>query len=247
MQKEDKSILKLNMFMMIILVLSLFAAVIKLFVGFDIDEAYAVSMPYRLLQGDYLFLDMWEVHQTSSILPAFFIAIYKMFVPKLTGIVLYLRVVATLIHGGISFLLYVFMKKRMKQAHAFLVGIIYFNFLPKWMINLDFSMQQLWFFTLTLICLYTAMYEKVNSKLWYTMCGVCLAAAVLAYPGMVFLYPAFISIILKNKSKFNNVISLTCGCAIMAIIFLGAIWLHMPFQEFMKAIPMVFFRRLTPV
>ena len=56
----------------VLVLLSVFAGVTKIFTGFDIDEAYALAIPYRVLQGDRLFADMWEVHQTSFILPYLF-------------------------------------------------------------------------------------------------------------------------------------------------------------------------------
>ena len=62
MQFEDKKIK--NGILWILILLSVVAAVNQLLIGFDIDEGYAVSMPFRLLQGDHLFADMWEVHQT---------------------------------------------------------------------------------------------------------------------------------------------------------------------------------------
>ena len=71
MQFEDKKIK--NGILWILILLSVVAAVNQLLIGFDIDEGYAVSMPFRLLQGDHLFADMWEVHQTSALLPAAFL------------------------------------------------------------------------------------------------------------------------------------------------------------------------------
>lgn len=240
MQMVDEKKQKWNNFMGLLLSLSLIAAIIKLFIGFDIDEAYAVSMPYRLLQGDHLFLDMWEVHQTSSFLPAAFIGIYQRFVPNLTGVVLYLRVIATIIHGGISLFLYFFFQKRIKQSYAFFIGILYFNFLPKWMMNLDFSMQQLWFFTLTLVCFYIAMYEAHKKTKWYLLTGISLSMAVLAYPGMVLIYPALMIQMVKNKSKINNYISFNCGCGLMAALFLGYVMMNMSVKQLLQAVPMVF-------
>ena len=72
MQFEDKKIK--NGILWILILLSVVAAVNQLLIGFDIDEGYAVSMPFRLLQGDHLFADMWEVHQTSALLPAAFLS-----------------------------------------------------------------------------------------------------------------------------------------------------------------------------
>ena len=35
----------------------------QIFVGLEIDEVYALSLGFRLVQGDRLFATMWEPHQ----------------------------------------------------------------------------------------------------------------------------------------------------------------------------------------
>ena len=67
----------------IMIALSLIATVIKIWTGFDIDEAYALALPYRGLQGDRLFAEMWEVHQTSYLIPFLFMKLYSVMVPSL--------------------------------------------------------------------------------------------------------------------------------------------------------------------
>ena len=70
MQFEDKKIK--NGILWILILLSVVAAVNQLLIGFDIDEGYAVSMPFRLLQGDHLFADMWEVTRLPRFCPQLF-------------------------------------------------------------------------------------------------------------------------------------------------------------------------------
>ena len=103
MQFEDKKIK--NGILWILILLSVVAAVNQLLIGFDIDEGYAVSMPFRLLQGDHLFADMWEVHQTSALLPAAFLWLFYQATGSTAYMVLYLRIVATLLHLGMTVLI----------------------------------------------------------------------------------------------------------------------------------------------
>lgn len=59
------------------------------------------------------------------------------------------------------------------------------------MMDLDFSMLQLWFFTLFLIFFIAG--EKCDGRksvISFLFAGLALAVDVLAYPGMVLLYPA---------------------------------------------------------
>lgn len=232
---------KRNIIFICLLILSLIATVTKLFIGFDIDEAYAVVMPFRLLQQDRLFGDMWEVHQTSSFLPYLFIALFCRITGGVTYLVLYLRIVATVIHLLMSLWVYRVLKPWVSRYGTLFLALVYYNFLPKWMINLDFSMQQLWFMTISLIFLFYGL--RKCGKGWYFLCGIALAFAVLAYPGMVLLYPVYLVIVWKkekNKSGINNCLLITAGCAITAVIFFACVLSHMSPGDLLQSIPMVF-------
>jgi len=233
-----------NFIWMTLLILSVIASVIKVFVGFDIDEGYAVSMPYRLLQGDRMFLDMWEVHQTSSFLPALFLVVFYKITDATIGSVVYLRIVATIVHAGLSVAVYNRLKKHCTGAWAILLALLYFNLLPKWLISLDFSMQQVWGLTLVMLLLAREV-ETARGRYAFWM-GIVLAATVLAYPGMVLSYPALvlsICILHKNediKTRFNKCALLTLGCALMALLFFVYVLSAMGLKEFIESIPMVF-------
>lgn len=234
----------------VLILLSLVAAVIKLFVGFDIDEAYAVAMPYRLCQMDILFRDMWEVHQTSSIFPFLFVWPFVRLTGGTTYLVLYLRCVATILHAAMAFLMYRFIHREYFQRTeegripAILAGLIYFNMLPKWLISLDFSMQQIWFLTLLLVCLYYG--HKNDKKIWFLGAGAALAMDVLAYPGMVLLFPVTLLLLLldrntaEKRKKIVNCLFFTAGCGILAVVFLTYIISKVGVTDFLKSIPYVF-------
>lgn len=234
----------------ILIVLSVIAGATKIFTGFDIDEAYALAIPYRVLQGDRLFADMWEVHQTSFLLPFLFMKLFYFLTGEMTGVVLYMRVMATLLQLCMSILVYGSVKRffGMKKEYALLLGLAYYNFLPKWMINLDFSMEQLWFFTLFIICMFCAGIfdgRKQNGgrrRLWMAASGLMLALDVLAYPGMVVLYPVTVFLLLfKRKSgKWADVLSLTAGCFVAAVLFFVYIFRYMSPGELLEAVPKVF-------
>lgn len=227
----------------IVILLSVLAMGIKVFVGFDIDEGYAISMPQRLLNGDHLFLDLWEVHQTSSFLPAFFMFLFEKITKSTTGIVLYLRIVASLIHLGMTWLVYRGLGN-VEWKWRMLLSLLYLNFLPKWMISIDFSMQQIWGLTLTTCFLHQTI---VSRKKWIAfMTGLALAFTVLAYPGMVVLYPVILTVICscigntKIKSKINICAYVTAGCAVSAFFFFAYLLMHMSVSQLLASIPLVF-------
>ena len=244
MQFEDKKIK--NGILWILILLSVVAAVNQLLIGFDIDEGYAVSMPFRLLQGDHLFADMWEVHQTSALLPAAFLWLFYQVTGSTAYMVLYLRIVATLLHLGMTVLIYRKTRKYLTADWSLLFALMYLNLLPKWIISLDFSMQQVWGLTLLFTCL---LEERGTEKkqLWHDfLAGLSLAFTVLAYPGMVLLYPAVLVTIcmcnkaLSGKDKCRKCLLFTAGCAISAVVFLLYVLLFMPVSDFLSGIPKVF-------
>ena len=244
MQFEDKKIK--NGILWILILLSVVAAVNQLLIGFDIDEGYAVSMPFRLLQGDHLFADMWEVHQTSALLPAAFLWLFYQVTGSTAYMVLYLRIVATLLHLGMTVLIYRKTRKYLTADWSLLFALLYLNLLPKWIISLDFSMQQVWGLTLLFTCL---LEERGTEKkqLWQDfLTGLSLAFTVLAYPGMVLLYPAVLVMIcmcnkaLSGKDKCRKCLLFTAGCAVCAVVFFLYILLFMPVADFLSGIPKVF-------
>ena len=48
----------------------------SIFTDFDVDSEYAIAMAYRMIKGDRMVAQMWEPHQTSAFLCAFFMKIY---------------------------------------------------------------------------------------------------------------------------------------------------------------------------
>lgn len=230
--------------------LSIFASVTKIFVGFDIDEGYALALPYRFLQGDRLFTEMWEVHQTSAVFAAVVLKPFLVLSGSNQGIVLYSRIVSTLIHLVISIFCYRTFRLFLSKKQAGYLALIYYNFLPKWMMNVDFSMQLIWFFMLCMLCLLMGEYNKQHQKDsemygWIFLSGVSLAFLVLGYPTMVFLYPVYVILFLTrsqwNKVQRRNAVwALTLGCGIMALLFLGYLFSYMSPAQLFENIPHVF-------
>lgn len=248
LRKSEKCIL------ILLLVLSAAAAVSKIWVGFDIDEGYAISMPQRLVNGDHLFRDMWEVHQTSSFLPALFLWVFEKITGGTEGVAIYLRIVATVLH---LLMTGVFLRtlSKLEVRWRCMLCLVYFNFLPKWIISLDFSMQQIWGITLVIYLL--RRMADTNKMRYCFGTGLALAFTVLAYPGMVVLYPVVLlcCILLpldvqgiekeKVKSKINKLainkcMMVTLGCAFPALLFFIYVLSHMSLQDLLQSIPLVF-------
>lgn len=255
--KEFKTITAKKVVLAVLILFSVIAGVTKVLTGFDIDEAYALAIPYRVLQGDRLFEDMWEVHQTSFLIPYLFMKLYRMITGSMDGIVLFTRIVASVIHLVLSLVVYDCLKDFVAVSFpvsagnegsdngkwlAALAALMYYNFLPKWMMNMDFSMLQLWFFTLFLVCLGRAYAFKKREMVRMFAAGLMLAMDVLAYPGMLLVYPAVLVLLClsKRKEKWRDMLSLTGGCLAAAVIFFACIFRYMSVSELVDAISHIF-------
>ncbi|MBO6015435.1 MAG: hypothetical protein J6P60_02465, partial [Lachnospiraceae bacterium] len=95
----------------LLLIASILAAVAKILVGFDIDEGYALALPYRFLMGDRLFTQMWEVHQTSALFASVILYPFIRITGTTTCLVLYVRIVCTLLHLLVSACVYLTLKR----------------------------------------------------------------------------------------------------------------------------------------
>lgn len=229
----------------VLIILSILAAISKILVGFDIDEGYAVVMPYRLLQGDTFLKDMWEVHFTSSILPAIIIKIIVSITGSINYLVLNLRILSTILHLIFSIWVYSFIRKEKGKKAAILTALLYFNFLPKWLINFDFSMQLIWGMTAMLLLFYEALWHNeviFKKNVLIFLAGIVLAMTVLGYPTTALLYPVGVWPLIKkdNKKKAQGILWFTLGCTVMALFFLGYLLSYMKPNEIIESIPFVF-------
>mgnify|MGYP004587796251 CR=1 FL=1 len=122
-KKNFATVLLHNLWKYLLLAASIVATVKIIFFGFDIDEQYAVSMAYRLVQGDRMFLEMWEPHQTSAFFSAAFLWLYMQLFHTLKYSVLFLRIVGVVTQLLISILTYRTFRKFVTENTAFVIAV----------------------------------------------------------------------------------------------------------------------------
>lgn len=217
----------------LLIILSIFAAVKMLFFAFGLDEEYQLVMAYRNVKGDRLFLTMWEPHQTSAFLCALLMRPY-LAVAGTTGVVIWLRLWGTLIHLGVSFYLYRVLRRMVNGDSAFLLGLIYFNTIPKQIMLPEFGIMQVWF--LTLLSLFLIQYYDTNvrnggtdgdtcagSRKYLILASFALVLEVLSYPSCAVLYLLVLWIIRRRSGKrwLADMGVVTGVCGICGVVYLG--------------------------
>ncbi len=263
MQKGQKKALTIvkNITKCLLLLLSVAAIIKTCLVSLDIDESYAIAQAYRMAVGDRMFADMWEPHQMSAFGAAIFIKPFLWVMQgSTTGIVIYLRVIGTVLHLLVGWWLYRVAAKRTSPDVAFIAAMLHLNFLPKWIQVPEFELMQYWF-VLGLFLTMLSWSETANDEntirylpkwvrradFWALLSGVLLFATMMTYPTMILLYPVYaVAFFGVQKGSINirkrvRGMLLYTGCTIViGILFLLYLRSYMTIPEFMDNVGFIF-------
>ena len=243
------------------------AAIKVIFVDYALDEEYQVVMAYRRLAGDYLFDAMWEPHQTSAFACVWLMRLFLAVTGSTTGVVLFLRVCTTLVQSVLARWLYRVCCHYTRREYAFLLGLSYFNIIPKLIQIPEFSNLQLWFFTVIVLSLMqyyetdkdNVIGDNIKQKLWLILAGTGMAFEVLSYPSCLVLFPFFlICIFVQSKRKkdasgaaggswraLKDCLIFSGVCGVDALIWLGYVLHHISLSTFLRNVGYVLAFDLT--
>lgn len=227
----------------VLLAVSVLAALKVIFVDYTLDEEYQIVMAYRRLAGDSLFGTMWEPHQTSAFACVWLMRLFRAVTGGTTGVVLFLRVCTTGIQVILSAWLCRVLRGYLRGEYAFLLGLCYFNIVPKIIQIPEFSNLQVWFFTIIVLSL--IRYDETRRRRWLLWAGAGMAFEVLAYPSCLLLFPLFlISIFLRSggrkkdggnrKGAVGDCLIFAGVCGGSALIWLGYVLYHVPPEAFLR-------------
>lgn len=206
-----------------LLILLAAASVVKtLFVGLEIDEEYALSLGWRLIQGDTLFYTMWEPHQLSALADAALMWPYWAITGTTTGILLYMRIVTLVLKALLSIWFYHTMRRTLTPRTAFLTALALFVYTPKWFLAPDYISQQFHFTLAAFLCFY-GYYADGCKKLWRLVPGgIFLSLSVLAFPQSAFAAPVYLigMFLLGRRAGEKRVLGLPAG---MLVTFLTCV------------------------
>ncbi len=220
------------------ILLSLLATIKICFFGLNIDEEYAITMSYRLATGDSMFQTMWEPHQTSGFISAFFIRVFIVLTGGTDYLVIYLRIIGAIIQAGISIFLYRTGKLYFTQNASFVAAIFFYNTLPKWIQVPEFTNLLIYFSVLSFLCLLRYYHSSKNNRLWLVGAGISLSGLVLSYPSCILAIPAYLlgMFIINRKNFLKDIVMLLGTCTILALGYLIYFLTKMSPSEFLYGI-----------
>lgn len=211
-------ITKKRVIVVVLIILTLIATISKITHGFDIDEGYAISLGLRLLKGDRLIVDLWDPYQFSAVFMVPFLKIYYNIFHSFEGIVFFTRSCSVLIQFITSMVIYLeFKKETRNNFFSFLLAIVFFNFLPKQIQNIDHAFLLMNFSILFLICFYE--YKKNNKLPNLVGTSIFYCGMILAYPTQIIIFPIILVFLaMQNKNKFKHLSLFIITCCIFGVI-----------------------------
>lgn len=204
----------------IVLVLGSFLINIKnIFTSCQIDAEYQVTMAYRLLQGDKMFSQMWEPHQTSAFFLAFFEWIFLKITKSTAGILVYANVIGIFCRTMVGFCVYMTFRRFSDRAAAVASLLFVLNANPKDVVLPDFANMQVWFGLLLMCCL--ICYFELRRLYWLILGAGCLCLQVLSYPSCILIWlPCVILIGMYSGKKGRDLSVFTGVCGIGGLVWL---------------------------
>ena len=181
-----------RVFILAIVILSLLACVKSIFFGLNIDEEYAVTMAYRMVGRDDMFYTMWDPHQTSGFLCAFFIKVFLLLTGGNTDyMIIYLRFVGMLIHAGVCVYVYRGLRHVCSKYYAFLLSVLCFSILPKWILVPEFSNMLLWVTLSIMASFLQIQFSKSVHVSHFIILGVLTCIGILTYPSFLLCFVVY--------------------------------------------------------
>lgn len=213
----------------------------KIFVDFNVDGEYAITMSYRLAMGDHMFSQMREPHQTSAFLLAFFIKLWMLATGTTTGIVLYLNTVSVIIKFLVTLFLYRTLKKYSDNKIAFFATIFFAALEAKSYVLLDFSNMQI-YSSVLLFCFLLRHLQDHEDRKWLCLAAISLCLEVLSYPSCLITGVVSVGILLcmsqhgvKDSLVFSAICCIFGTCYILFFaIRLGWTELYYYIQEILS-------------
>ena len=163
--------------------------------GYDwTDEAYYSAITYRLLQGDRLLVDTWEVHQFSALLSAPVLGAYlALNGGSADGCILFMRYFYVSFQFLVSVYAFFVFRKRSGNLAAFFAAAMLLGY-THYAINSFYYDSMALLFSVLSVLLVFEFFERGSGGFWRPAAGgAAYAASILAFPYFVLSLPVYIA------------------------------------------------------
>ncbi|MEG2216562.1 MAG: hypothetical protein RRZ24_05295 [Clostridia bacterium] len=196
--------------------------------GFDLtDEPYYSVLPYRLVLGDRILVDMWEVHQLSGLVVLPFLRGFLLITGgDMTGVMLYFRYVLIVVQMLVALYAYFVLRRKSGQIAALLVAGFTLMHAHYGLNGFSYNMLGPLLVLLTALTCFDAL-DGTRMPLKMVLSGACYALSVLVYPYFIISLPVWIvfwPVLLKKHRAERGFMRTLCwwfaGLAAVTALFL---------------------------
>ncbi len=162
--------------------------------GYDwTDEEYYSAITYRLLNGDRLLVDTWEVHQFSAVLAAPVLGAYLALNGAGTdGCILFMRYFYVSFQFLVSVYAFFTFRKRSGSLAALIAAAMLLGYTHFAINSFYYDSMALLFSVLSVLLIFDYFERNEKSGWLAALSGAAYAASVMAFPHFILSLPAFI-------------------------------------------------------
>ncbi len=207
----------------------------------NVDEAFYLTVPYRLCRGDNLLLHEWHVSQLSGFLLYPAVRLYLLINGSTEGIFLFFRYLFVFVWTTASVFIYIRLRA-FSQTGSKLAALALLIYAPYGIMALSYN-------SLGIICLLSSCSiiatAKSHLRLSYLFSGLLFAGAVLCCPHLLILYLGFTIVsvcfmVKHKKGAFLLWLWNSIGCLILLILFCVFLFSrHATLKDILSVLPLI--------
>lgn len=182
------------------------------------DESVYLAIPYRILTGDLLLTQEWNLSQLSGLILLPFLFFYSKIFASFEGVYLTFRYLYIFILFGVALWSFFYLKKNNKKL-SYIAPIIFMTYIPYGLFALSYNSMPLIFCYI----IFVLIQKNELSNIELILIGILWAMNVLCIPYFAILYFVFVLVCIFKKNdkllNFNTLVFVTAGILIVFIYF----------------------------
>ena len=203
------------------------------------DEAFYLTVPKRLTDGDIFVIDEWHGSQFAGFLMYPFMLLHRILF-GFDGVVLHFRYLYVFFQA--IFAIVIYLRLREYKLFAILASLFFFIFTPYDIMSMSYNTMGLMLVTISGTLMATSKSDGYGSMF---VSGLIFAGAVLCCPYLLVIYliytaGALIYIDLRGLKTFKGWLAFSLGAGTLAVLFLGLVMTRTSLQGLFAAIPNLF-------
>lgn len=199
----------------------------------NIDESFYITIPNRIIQGDHLFKDEWNLSLLSSYLVYPFVKLKLLFSGNLEGVCLYMRYMFVVVNTATAAFIWIRFK-RYSEVGAWLSAIVFLIYTPFCISALSYNSGGIICFTISLI-----LYMQKENIFEMVIAGFVFALGVFCCPYTAIIFVYLLIVDIYNKKSIKEIVAFVVGGLLLLGLFAFNILANMSVNEFLDILKML--------